>query len=165
MFEESQNRVHSISLVHEKLYRAGDLSHVDFHDYLLTLTSGLAEGWQRTGIQVKVNVEAEGIHLGVDTAIPCGLIVTELVTNALKHAFPNAAAGSIRVSAANEPPGWLLLAVEDDGVGLPEGTDLRRTGSLGLELVGSLVRQLGAKIEVGRSGGASFRIHFQLHGS
>ena len=162
MFEESQNRVHSISLVHEKLYRTGDLARIDFGDYLLTLTKGLTEGWKGTGVPVEVVIEAAGVQLGVDTAIPCGLIVTELVTNALKHAFPNAASGTIRVAAVNEPEGWLKLFVHDNGVGISENLDIRRAGSLGLELVASLVRQLGAKIEVGRKDGTSFGIHFQL---
>jgi two-component sensor histidine kinase len=162
MFEESQNRVHSISLVHEKLYRAGDLARIDFHDYLLTLTKGLMDGWQGAGFPVEVRVEALGVQLGVDTAIPCGLIVTELFTNALKHAFPNAASGSIRVAVAALPGGSLELTVEDNGIGLPENLDFRRSGTLGLELVGSLARQLGAKIEIARSPGAQFRIHFPL---
>ena len=162
MFEESQNRVHSISLVHEKLYRADDLARIDFCDYLVTLTRGLADGWRGAGVPVEIIVEAAGVHVGVDVAIPCGLIVTELVTNALKHAFPNVASGEIRVAVVAEPKGWLELTVRDNGVGMPENVDLRRPGSLGLELVGSLVRQLGAKVEIGRSGGASFRVHFQL---
>jgi two-component sensor histidine kinase len=162
MFEESQNRVYSISLVHEKLYRAGDLGRIDFHDYLLSLTESLTDSWKGAGTPVTVAVEATGVQLGVDTAIPCGLIVTELVTNALKHAFPNAASGSIRVAAATGPEGWLELIVQDDGIGMPEDLDLHRSGSLGLELVGSLVRQLGAKVEIGRDGGTSFGIHFKL---
>ena len=162
MFEESQNRVHSISLVHEKLYRAGDLGSIDFHDYLLSLTEGLTDSWKGTGAPVHVAVEATGVQLGVDTAIPCGLIVTELVTNALKHAFPNAASGSIRVAAVTGPEGWLKLTVQDDGIGMPESLDFHRSGSLGLELVGSLVRQLGAKVEIERDGGTSFGIHFKL---
>ena len=162
MFEESQNRVHSISLVHEKLYRTGDLARIDFCDYLLTLTKGLTEGWKGTSVPVEIVVEAGGVQLGVDTAIPCGLIVTELVTNALKHAFPNAVSGTIRVAAINEPEGWLKLIVQDNGVGIPEKLDIRRSGSLGMELVSSLVRQLSATLEIGREGGTTFRIHFRL---
>lgn len=162
MFEESQNRVYSISLVHEMLYGAGDLARIDFSEYLHTLTKGLLDGWKGTGVSVGIVVAAEGVQLGVDTAIPCGLIVTELVTNALKHAFPDAASGSIRVAAVTEPNRWVKLTVQDDGVGLAEDLDLRRSGSLGMKLVDSLVRQLNAKIEIGREGGASFRIRFQL---
>ena len=162
MFEESQNRVHSISLVHEKLYRTGNLARIDFHDYLSTLTNGLTDSWGRPGVPVAVAVEATGVHLGVDTAIPCGLIVTELVTNALKHAFPNNAPGSIHITATVEPAGRMTLTVEDDGVGLPANVDFRRSGSLGLELVGGLVRQLGAKMEIGRDGGTRFSLQFEV---
>jgi two-component sensor histidine kinase len=162
MFEESQNRVHSISLVHEKLYRANDLARIDFCDYLLTLTRGLADGWSGTGVPVQIIVKAEGVHLGVDTAIPCGLIVTELVTNALKHAFANAASGEICIDAVAGPENWLELTVKDNGVGMPENLDFRRSGSLGLELVSSLVRQLGATVEIKRNAGTSFRIGFRL---
>ena len=165
MFEESQNRVYSISLVHEKLYRAGDLARIDFCDYLYTLTKGLTDGWQGTGAAVDVVVEAPGVQLGVDTAIPCGLIVTELVTNALKHAFPGAHSGCIRIAATNEPEGRMKLVVEDNGVGLPKTFDLRHSGSLGLELVGSLIRQLGATLQVDGEGGARFCIDFRLPGN
>lgn len=162
MFEESQNRVHSISLVHEKLYRAGDLARVDFNDYLVDLTKGLANGWKGTCVPVDIQVQAQGIQLGVDTAIPCGLIVTELVTNALKHAFAARSSGWIRIGAAREPDGLLVLAIQDNGVGLPEHVDFGRSGTLGLELVGSLARQLGAKIEISRETGTTFRIRFAV---
>ena len=161
MFEESQNRVHSISLVHETLYRAGNLARIDFQEYLLNLTRGLSDGWTGTGVNVAMIIEAAGVQLPVDAAIPCGLIVTELVTNALKHAFPSGSSGFIRVAAVTEPEGWLNLTVQDNGVGIPENVDLRRSGSLGLELVGSLVRQLSAKLEVAREGGTAFKIHFR----
>jgi two-component sensor histidine kinase len=159
IFEESQNRVHSISLVHEKLYRADDLARIDFNDYLVTLTRGLTDSWG-SGSSIQVNVQAEGVQLTVDTAIPCGLIVTELVTNALKHAFPNGSRGAILVAAQNRD-GCMTLTVQDDGRGLPEKIDFRKSGSLGLELVNSLVRQLGAKLGIIRSPGTTFHIEFQ----
>jgi two-component sensor histidine kinase len=162
MFEESQNRVHSISLVHEMLYRAGDLSRVDFGDYLRSLATHLFEGWKGSTRSINISVEAAEVGLSVDTAIPCGLIINELVTNALKHAFPEAASGSIRITAAQEPPGWLKLMVQDDGIGIPENVNLRRSGSLGLELVNTLVRQLHAKLEVRRDAGTTFNIQFQV---
>ena len=162
MFEESQNRVHSISLVHEKLYRAGDLARIDFCDYLIALTRGLSDGWRGAVVPVEMVVEATGVHLGVDIAIPCGLIVTELVTNALKHAFPNRASGEIHIAAKTGRENWLELTVRDNGVGMPENIDFRRSGSLGLELVGSLVRQLGAKVKIERVGGTTFSVRFQL---
>ncbi len=161
MFEESQNRVHSISLVHEMLYRTADLSRIDIAEYLRTLITHLTDDWKQGVGSIRVTVEAVGVQLAVDAAIPCGLIVNELVTNALKHAFPNARAGLIRVSVILEPAGWLTLTVQDDGVGMPEKLDLRRSGSLGLELVNALVRQLHATIDVRRNAGTSFEIRFQ----
>jgi two-component sensor histidine kinase len=160
IFEESQNRVHSISLVHEMLYRAGDLARVDFGNYLRTLTSHLADGWSG-GRNIALTVEASGVQLNVDTAIPCGLIVNELVTNAVKHAFPGGASGSVWVRATVESDGWLTLAVQDNGIGLPENLDLRRSSSLGLELVSTLSRQLRAKVDIRRGGGTAFEIRFQ----
>ena len=162
MFEESQSRVQSISLVHEKLYRAGDLARIDFNDYLVALTKGLMDGWKGAGVPVELTIEAQGVQLGVDTAIPCGLIVTELVTNALKHAFLSAVSGSISVGAVIEPENRLTLTVRDDGIGLPQNVDFHHSGSLGLELVNSLVRQLNAAIEIGRERGTTFRIRFPL---
>ena len=161
IFEESQNRVHSISLVHEKLYRADNLARIDFNDYLLTLTRGLTDSWRGKDGSIHVQVDAEGVQLSVDSAIPCGLIVTELVTNALKHAFPNGSSGNIRVTGLANSEGWLKLTVQDNGKGLPEKIDFRKSGSLGLELVNSLVRQLGAKLEIRRSPGTTFQIEFQ----
>ena len=161
MFEESQNRVHSISLVHEMLYRAGDLARVDFGDYLRTLTSHMADGWSSSGRLVQVSVEAAGVHLPVDTAIPCGLIVNELITNAFKHAFPGGRSGSIRVRAVHQPRGRLAVVVQDDGIGMPEDLNLTRAGSLGLDLVNTLIRQLRATVEIRRSGGTTFEIQFQ----
>jgi two-component sensor histidine kinase len=164
MFQESQNRVHSISLVHEMLYQAPDLAQVEFANYLLTLTKNLSESWSASVGSVDIEVAAIGVLLAVDIAIPCGLIVNELVTNALKHAFPDGRPGSIRVSAAWQPDGLLQLAVQDNGIGLRENLDVRRAGSLGLELVATLTRQLRAKSVVKRDGGTTFEISFRVSG-
>ncbi len=165
MFDESQNRVHSIALVHEMLYQAGDLARVDFGEYLRTLTRHLADGWRGTAGNVDLRVDASEVQLAVDTAIPCGLIVTELVTNSLKHAFPKGASGTIQVTAARRSDGWLTLTVQDDGVGLPADFDLRRSSNLGLELVATLVRQLRAEFAVRRGRGAVFEIGFRISGN
>ena len=164
MFDNSQNRVHSISLVHEMLYRSGDLSRVDFSEYLRTLTASLLDGWKGTADAINISVNAAGVQLAVNIAIPCGLIVNELVTNALKHAFPGGRTGTIQVRFVSEGSGWLKLVVQDDGVGMPENLDLRRAGSLGLELVATLVRQLRARIDIRREAGTAFEISFQAEG-
>ncbi len=164
MFDDSQNRVHSISLVHEMLYRSGNLARVDFNDYLRTLVRSLLDGWKGTADAINITVNASGVQLAVDTAIPCGLIVNELVTNALKHAFPQGRAGTIQVEAIMDSSRWLKLTIQDDGVGIRENLDLRRAGSLGLELVATLVRQLHAKIDMRRGSGTAFEISFQAEG-
>ncbi len=161
-FDESQSRVHSISLVHEMLYQAGDLARVDFGEYLRTLTKHLVDGWRGTASSIDVRVEASGVQLAVDTAIPCGLIVTELLTNALKHAFPKRASGTIQVKANQTSGGRVTFTVQDNGVGLPANFDLHRSGSLELELVATLVRQLRAEIAIRSDAGTSFEIGFQI---
>jgi two-component sensor histidine kinase len=165
MFEESHNRVHSISLVHEMLYQADDLARVDFDNYLRTLTKNLVDGWRGMEAVIEVEVEAAGVLLAVDNAIPCGLIVNELVTNALKHAFPKGTSGTVQVKAVLTPESCLQLSVADNGIGMPADMDLRRSGSLGLELVSTLVRQLRATVKIRRDGGTVFEIAFQVSGN
>lgn len=164
MFQESQNRVHSISLVHEMLYQASDLAGIDFRDYLVTLTGSLKDSWKEAAGEVEIHVEARGVQLPVDIAIPCGLIVNELVTNALKHAFPGGRAGMVQIRAWWEPRGWLNLCIEDNGIGLPPSPETRRAGSLGLELVSTLTRQLRAKMEVRRERGTTFDLRMPVEG-
>lgn len=162
MFEESQNRVLSISLVHDMLYQAGEVVHVELGDYLRSLAAQLVRGW--TAAAIELSVAASPVHFAPDIAVPCGLIVNELVTNALKHAFPDRASGAIRVSLDRAPDGRLKLSVQDDGVGLPERLEPGSSGGLGLELVAALVRQLQGTLEIHRNAGTAFDIYFQAVG-
>ncbi|MDZ7377933.1 MAG: PAS domain S-box protein [candidate division KSB1 bacterium] len=156
---DSQNRVKSMALIHEKLYRSASLSEIDFGEYLRSLVDSLMRSYATNG-QVHVDLAAESTSLGIDSAIPCGLIVNELVSNALKHAFPKARAGMIRVSFAREN-GRYALQVADDGVGFPKGLDFRNSPSLGLQLVSTLVDQLEGEIELHSNGrGSQFVIRF-----
>ena len=157
---ESQNRVRSMSLVHERLYRSPDLSEIDFKDYLNRLVAELETSFGVNPDQVKISLELSDVKLGIGTAIPCGLIVNELVSNALKHAFPNGKAGRIRIGLESASAGTVRLSVFDDGVGLPEGLDFRSTQSLGLQLVCTLVKQLGGTIELEQEWGTGFRMAF-----
>jgi len=162
VFREGQNRIQSMALVHERLYRTEDLARVDFGEYLQTLTSQLARSYQVPAERVQIETRTHDIRLTVNKAIPCGLIVNELVSNALKYAFPEERSGSVVVDVGPDPqrPGGLLLSVADDGVGWPAGVDFRKTQSLGLELVCSLVGQLAGTIERGEGPGTRFRIAF-----
>jgi two-component sensor histidine kinase len=160
--EESQNRVHSIALVHETLYQSGELARINLGDYLRTLVQYLMESWIGISGRVRLSVDAAKVELPIDVAIPCGLIVNELVTNSLKHAFPKASSGSIGISVISETPDRKKVVVADDGVGLPEGMDIGRSGGLGLKLVGTLTRQLRGSVSVRRHPGTTVEITFQV---
>ena len=162
MFRDSQNRVNSMGLIHERLYQAEDLARIDFADYLKELTANLRYSYVRDGMEVQIDTVADSIYLDVDTSIPCGLIINELVSNSLKYAFPERKNGLIRIELNKLTDNQLELLVRDNGIGLPEGIDLRKTTSLGLKLVHTLTRQLRGKIDVEGQGGAEFKIRFPL---
>lgn len=162
MLQESQSRVHSISLVHEKLYQAGDLARIDFGEYLEALALHLMATWRGAAAHISVRVSTAGLQLPVDVAIPCGLIVNELITNALRHAFPEGRAGSVEVLVNREDGGRVLLSVQDDGLGLPDGAELRRSGTLGLELVATLARQIRAELAIVRANGTTVHLRFEV---
>ena len=164
---DSQNRVQSMALIHEKLYQSEDLARVDFRYYLHTLSMTLYQSYLQTSQAVTVGVEVEtGLRLGIDQAIPCGLIVNELVSNALKHAFPGGQ-GRVTVRFSKlEGDDEYRLVVEDYGTGLPPDIDLQRSDSLGLKLVSLLVQQLHATVCVepaatGERPGARYTIEFR----
>jgi two-component sensor histidine kinase len=160
MFKESQTRVQSMALIHERLYQANDAARLDFESYLRTLMGYLfaSYGTSNTAIALKFNVDH--IAFGVDTAIPCGLIVHELVANALKHAFPSGKPGEIHLDLHAGDNGRYTLRVHDNGKGLPADVDFRRVASLGLKLVNMLTQQLDGVIELQRGGGTTFTITF-----
>lgn len=148
MFRESQNRIRSIAMVHERLYRSTDLSRIDFADYIDGLVVHLFNSLQVDPKKVRPRTEIEAIELDITLAIPLGLIVNELITNALKHAFPGARRGEVFISFKRTPDGGLRLAIKDDGVGVPEEKDFKRTGSLGLQIVRMLVEQVDGRFDV-----------------
>lgn len=164
VFKEGQGRVRSMALIHEKLYQSEDLARVDFSEYISNLAAYLFRSYEVHAGAVALNVEAEDVLLGVDTAIPCGLIINELVSNSLKHAFPGGGGGSINIRLRPADHERLTLTVADDGVGLPDGFDARRTSSLGLQLVNTLARQLGGEVLVGCGAGVEFSITFRKGG-
>lgn len=159
---ESQERIRSIALIHDQLYRSEDLSHVNFRDYLNTLTTNLFQTYGTETARVKLNFDIDTrVSLTVEKAIPCGLIVNELVSNSLRHAFAGRTGGTIFISLRRTKDNSMSLVVRDDGIGLPPHVDFRHTPSLGLQLVNTLVNQLGATIQLQRKGGTTFTIAFQ----
>jgi PAS domain S-box-containing protein len=158
LFRDSQNRVHAMALVHEQLYRAPDLAHVDCVTYLRELATSVLRSYILQSSQVELVFDAdEAVTLDIDTAIPLGLILTELVSNSVKHAFGQGQRGTITVEL-HADAATLVLTVRDDGIGLPEPFDLQATGSLGLQLVSDLGGQLGGTVTTGHGGGAVFQI-------
>jgi PAS domain S-box-containing protein len=161
MFKESQNRVRSMALIHEKLYQSKDIARVDFAEYIRNLAGNLIRSYGSSPAMVKLVIDADQISLGVDTAIPCGLIINELVTNSLKYAFPDGRHGEIRVSLKRENgDGLYRLVIADNGVGLPASIELRKTTTLGLQLVTTLVDQLNGSIEIRRGNGTEYIVTF-----
>ena len=165
MFEESSNRVKSISLIHEKLYKdrlqpQTEQGEVDFGAYVRDLTDALFISYGVDRGAIRPVFDTSNAFLSLDAAVPCGLIVNELVSNALKYAFPDGRTGEIRISLYGDLDGRMALVVRDNGVGLTPDTDLERSSSLGLRLVKMLAQQLGAEIHIDGSRGAEFKFMF-----
>lgn len=157
MFRESQHRVRSMALVHEKLYQAADLARIDFADYLRSLTTYLIRSYN-VGPLLRLDIQADSVLLDVEQAVPLGLIVNELVSNALKYAFPAGSAGQVSIDLHSVTPGHLCLRIADTGVGLPPDVDLWRSETLGLRLVTMLIRQLQGTIALEAGSGTTFTL-------
>jgi len=161
VLKESQNRVRSMAMIHEKLYQSKDFTHIRFEDYIKRLLSDLFYSYDTSSDQVKLVVDVEDVNLNMETAVPCGLIISELFSNSLKYAFPEGRGGEIRVSLKQETDDQrFVLTVGDDGVGLPPDLDFKNTTTLGLELVNNLTKQIDGEIELDRSHGTEFKIRF-----
>ncbi len=160
IFKECQNRVRSMALVHEKLYRSGDLSRVNFGDYIRNMVYHLSHVHQVDPNRIQLKQEVEEILLDVNTAIPCGLILNELISNSFKHAFPEGRSGEVHVQFKRQEDGKLLLAVADNGIGLPETLDIHKTSTLGMQFITLLTQQLDAAIELRHQPGTEYRILF-----
>lgn len=185
MFKESQDRVKAMAVIHEKMYQSRDLVRIHFGEYVRSVAGSLFRNYagQANGIDLKIDVA--DVFLGIDTAIPCALIINELLSNSLKHAFPAGRKGAIHIDlrpAASAPaqsgpvptasaparsravPGapekQFILTVRDDGVGFPSGVDFRNSSSLGLQIVTALTKQLDGTIELSNGGGSTFQLVF-----
>jgi two-component sensor histidine kinase len=157
-----------MALIHEKLYQSSNLAAIDFGGYVRGLTTHLVRSYGGGVRGISVQVDAEELSLGLDRAVPCGIILNELLSNSLKHAFPDGSAGSIRVELRLLDGRDIVLTVLDDGVGLPADFDLLTSESLGLKLVRMLADQLQGKMSVeshsraeGENHGTIFRIQFE----
>ena len=151
-------------MVHQNLYESADLAEIDFGEYVQSTASYLL-GLHGVGDAVRLNIDIKDILLDVGTAIPCSLIINELVSNSVKHAFAGGRAGEILVKLYSDTTGKHALIVEDDGIGFPKDVDFRKTESLGMQLVIMLVEQLEGAIQLDKSKGTAFEITFERTGS
>lgn len=160
LFKESQNRIISMALIHEKLYLSRDIERIDFKEYIDDLARSLFQSYEVYGnIELRINVN--DVYLGIDFAIPCGLIINELVTNSIKYGFPDGRKGIISILIKSNDTGYVELEVNDNGVGIPEGFDISKTTSLGLHLVTLLSDQLNGEISWDGNDGTKFKIKFK----
>ncbi|MBN2283367.1 MAG: PAS domain S-box protein [Deltaproteobacteria bacterium] len=162
LFRDSENRVRSMALIHEKLYRSADLGHIEFGDYIESLTDRLYMIYNADPSRIGLIYDIEkGVFFGIETAIPCALIVNELVSNALKHAFPEDRKGQVVIDLHSKGEGAFALTVKDDGVGMPPHVTFNAIETLGMQLVSDLVYQLGGSVEIDRTGGTTVVVRFQ----
>jgi two-component sensor histidine kinase len=165
IFEESHQRIQAMALIHESLYQSRDLVHLSASDYLNRLSTQLCQAYDTLAARLTLTLKLEPIELEVNQAIPCGLILNELLSNIFKHAFPDDRAGAIDIALREEPAGHCQLMVDDTGIGFPEGVDFRATESLGLQLVCLLTEQLDGTITLGNRGGTHWTLTFPLAAS
>ena len=172
-FRESQNRVISMALIHEELYKEEGTDTLDFSEYLKTLAENLFQTYRLSSKNIHLNMDLEeNAFFDMDTAVPLGIIVNELLSNSLKHAFPGRDKGEIRIKLRREGNGQYdvegcrstsyTLTVSDNGVGIPENLDIEDLDSLGLQLVTSLVDQLDGELNLKRNNGTEFTVKFTI---
>jgi len=161
ILRESQNRIKSMSFIHESLYRSDDFSYVNFSNYINSLSSNLVQSYIIEHGDINLELKLGDINLNLDQAIPCGLIINELVSNSIKYAFPNKRQGKIRIELTKNH-NKLFFNVSDNGIGLPKDFNVENTDTLGLQLVYTLISQLDGDIKVINKNGTTFLFNFTI---
>lgn len=162
ILKESQNRIKSMSYIHENLYQTNDFSKVNFGEYIKNLSSNLLLTYLQPGKKVNLKIDVEDVFFNLDLAIPCGLIINELLTNALKYAFPENRSGDIEIVMKKSGQN-ILLSIADNGVGMDKKINIEKTETLGLQLVSSLASQIDATVQLELKKGTKFIIEFKLY--
>ena len=160
LFLESQNRVKSMALIHETLYQSSDLGLVDFGVYIRSLAEQVFHSYNILADRIGLQIQAEAVLLDTNQAIPCGLILNELLSNCLKHAFPSDRSGEVSIELWSDASRRVTLIVRDTGIGFPAQMDFRQTETIGLQLVCTLSEQLGGTLELDRHTGTAFKLSF-----
>jgi PAS domain S-box-containing protein len=159
VFRDSQSRIKSMALIHEKLYQSKTLAKVEMDSYIKELTRTLFFTYNSRRIDLKIQTQVDNVYLDINAAVPCGLIINEVISNACKHAFTGRDKGLIDIRFEKKGPQY-VLEISDDGVGMPSNVDFSGFKSLGMNLVQALSSQLGAKLEIFTQGGVTIRLAF-----
>jgi two-component sensor histidine kinase len=162
--KECRERVMAMAMLHDQLHRAKDFSNIDLGEYIRNLAASLFSSYGVNSADIGLRLDVEDVPVLVDTAIPCGLIVNELVSNSLRHAFPEGRKGHISLGLHARPPGSVEILIADDGRGFSESPPTASTRSLGLWLVDLLAGQIGAAVERSHNAGTQYRLVFQEAG-
>jgi two-component sensor histidine kinase len=160
MFKEGQNRILFMASVHEKLYQSEDLAKINFDGYIRSITHQFLRTYGIDPGVVRLSINCSDVLLDISKAVPCGLIINELIFNSLKHAFPEGERGGITVDFHPDRDNRLTLVVSDTGIELPEDIDISDAETLGLQLISDLVDQVSGTLEIERNGGTAFKITF-----
>ena len=163
ILQNSQSRIGTMALLHKKLYTSEDISSVPYQDYVENLASSVSEAYETDACDVTLEINLEDVKFGIDTSVPLGLILNELITNSYKYAFKGRSKGLVKIDLVHLGGGRHHLTVADDGVGMPKGFNLANATSLGLELVNVLSEQLGGSVKyLSTEKGTNFTIAFDI---
>ena len=164
IFKESINRINAIAEIHEILYKSGNLAQINFEEYINRINENIISLYMSEKRKISIKTDIKDVHLDLDNAILCGLIINELLSNSYKHAFPDKTESEITVSMREQDDKTIELMVSDNGIGIPEELDWKSTESFGLRIVNLLVRQLEGEISLKQAEGTQFRITFPKGG-
>lgn len=161
--KEGQDRIKSMALIHERFYQSDGISKIDFDDYCRKLMEHLYSSFKINPNTIIIDIKIENIRLDIDTAVPCGLIINEIVSNAFKHAFSDKEKGQVSILLKNAADGECYLEIKDDGIGMPEDFNLETADSLGFQLIQALSDQLDGKLELLTSpnNGLKYKLNFK----
>ena len=161
ILREGQTRIRSMALIHEKLYQSPDLSKIEFASYIKTLATHLFQFYKIEAPQVRLETDLENVNLDLNSAVPCGLLINELISNALKHAFPGGRRGVVGIKLRRGEDGRVEIRIADDGVGFPRALDFQHASTFGLQIVNLLVSQLEGTLSLDREKGTAFTVAFR----
>jgi two-component system, sensor histidine kinase PdtaS len=165
ILRESQNRIKSMALIHQSLYESKDFGQVDFSTFLDSVAPTLISSYGVDAERISLDINAVEVQLPINAAVPCGLVTNELISNALKHGFPSGRQGKIKIDLSRESESHAVLSISDNGQGIPEGIDLTKTDTLGMQLVHLLTDQLGGELTVHRANPTAFVLRFPINKS